>query len=169
MSDGNSALVLAILNKHYDLAQVLIDKGADVNAANKDGRAPLFTAVDMRNEEYSPRPPLKDTDKLSAMDIIKSLLDKGANVNAQLTSTVQLHKFAQDMGDKTMAEGATAFMRAARGADVETMKLLLAKGADPKLANKDGLTALLVAAGVSWADKVRSTDAAGSGCSQIVR
>ena len=156
--DGNSALVLAILNKHYDLAQVLIDKGADVNAANKDGRAPLFTAVEIRNEEYSPRPALKDTDKLSAMDIIKSLLDKGANVNAQLTGTVQLHKFAQDMGDKTMAEGATAFMRAARGADVETMKLLLAKGADPKLANKDGLTALLVAAGVSWADKVKSTD-----------
>ena len=156
--DGNSALVLALLNKHFDLAQVLISRGTDVNAANKDGRAPLFTAVEIRNEEYSPRPSLKDTDKLSAMDIIKSLLDRGADVNAQLKSTVQLHKFAQDMGDKTMAEGATAFMRAARGADVETMKLLLAKGADPKLANKDGLTALLVAAGVSWADKVKSTD-----------
>jgi ankyrin repeat protein len=62
------------------------------------------------------------------------------------------------MGDKTMAEGATPFMRAARGADVETMHLLLDKGADPKLANKDGLTALLVAAGVSWADKVKSTE-----------
>jgi uncharacterized protein len=156
--DGNSALVLAILNKHYDLAQVLIAKGADVNLSNKTGRSPLFTAVELRNEEYSPRPALKDNDKATAMDIIKSLLDKGANVNAQLTGTVELHKFAQDQGDKTMAEGATAFMRAARGGDVETMKLLLAKGADPKLANKDGLTALLVAAGVSWADKVRSTD-----------
>jgi uncharacterized protein len=156
--DGNSALVLAILNKHYDLAQVLIAKGADVNLSNKDGRSPLFTAVELRNEEYSPRPALKDTDKATAMDIIKSLIDRGANVNAQLTHTVELHKFAQDQGDKTMAEGATAFMRAARGGDVETMRLLIDKGADPKLANKDGLTALLVAAGVSWADKVRSTD-----------
>jgi len=143
--DGNSALVLALLNKHYDLAKVLIDRGADVNAANKDGRAPLFTAIEIRNEEYSPRPALKDDDKLSAMDIIKTLLDKGAKVNAQLTNSVPIHKFAQDMGDKTMGEGATPFLRAARGADVETMRLLLAKGADPKLGNKDGLTALLVA------------------------
>jgi len=92
------------------------------------------------------------------MDIIKSLLDKGANVNARLSGTVELHKFAQDMGDKTLAEGATAFMRAARSADLETMRLLLAKGADPKLANKDGLTALLAAAGVGWADKVHGTE-----------
>jgi ankyrin len=156
--DGNSALVLALLNKHYDLAKVLIGKGADINLANKDGRAPLFTAVEIRNEDYSPRPAVRDTDKTTAMDIIQLLIAKGANVNAQLTHTAELHKFAQDGGDKTLGEGATAFMRAARSADVETMRLLLAKGADPKLANKDGLTALLVAAGVSWADKIRSTD-----------
>ncbi len=156
--DGNSALVLAILNKHYDLAQVLVAKGADVNLSNKDGRSPLFTAVELKNEEYSPRPSLKDNDKATALDVIKSLIAKGANVNAQLTHTVELHKFAQDQGDKTMSDGATAFMRAARGGDVETMHLLIEKGADPKLASKDGLTALSVAAGVSWADKVRSTE-----------
>ena len=157
--DGHTALVLAILNKHHDLAQVLIGKGADVNAANQDGRAPLFTAVEIRNEDYSPRPALKDTDRTTAKQIIDSLLDKGANVNAQLTGAVEIHKFAQDQGDKTLAAGATAFMRAARSADLETMRLLLSKGADPKLANKDGLTALLVAAGVSWADKIHGTDA----------
>jgi ankyrin repeat protein len=156
--DGNTPLVLAILNKHYDLAQTLINKGADVNAANKDGRTPLYTAVEIRNEDWSPRPALKTDDKLTAMDTIKSLLDKGANVNARLTGTVELHKFAQDGGDKSMAAGATAFMRAARSADVETMRLLLAKGADPKLANKDGLTALLTAAGVSWAEKIRGDE-----------
>ena len=157
--DGNSALVLAILNKHFDLAHALIEKGVDVNIANKDGRAALFTAVEIKNEEYSPRPSMKENDKLTAADIIASLLAKGVKLNAQLTATVELHKFAQDQGDKTMAAGATAFMRAARGADVETMRLLLAKGADAKLANKDGLTALLTAAGVSWGDKIHSTEA----------
>jgi len=44
-----------------------------------------------------------------------------------------------------MNAGATAFMRAARGADVALMKLLLENKADPKLANKNGLTALSVA------------------------
>jgi ankyrin len=157
--DGNSALVLALLNKHYDLGQVLISQGADVNLANKDGRTPLYTAVEIRNEDYSPRPALHDNDKTTAMDIIKLLIAKKANVNAQLTHSVELHKFAQDGGDKTLGEGATAFMRAARSADLEAMRLLLANGADPKLANKDGLTALLVAAGVSWADKIRGSDA----------
>jgi len=157
--DGNSALVLAILNKHYDLAQTLVARGADVNLANKAGRSPLYTAVDLRNEEYSPRPSLKETDKLTALDVIKLLLDKGADVNARLTGTVELHKFAQDQGDKTMGPGATAFLRAARAGDVTTMRLLLAKGADPKLSNKDGLTPLLAAAGIGWADKIRGTEA----------
>ncbi len=157
--DGNTPLVLSLLNKHFDLAQTLVDKGADLNIANKDGRTALFTAVEIKNEEYSPRPSLKENDKRTAWDLVQSVVNKGAKVNAQLTGTVELHKFAQDQGDKTMAAGATAFMRAARGGDVETMRLLLSKGADAKLANKDGLTALLAAAGVSWADKVRSTEA----------
>jgi ankyrin repeat protein len=33
-TDGNSALVLAILNTHYDIAQLLLDRGADPNSAN---------------------------------------------------------------------------------------------------------------------------------------
>jgi ankyrin repeat protein len=40
------------------------------------------------------------------------------------------------------------------------MRFLLDHGADPKLANKDGVTALLVAAGVGYAEnKVRGTEA----------
>ncbi|HLI83212.1 MAG TPA: ankyrin repeat domain-containing protein [Bryobacteraceae bacterium] len=63
------------------------------------------------------------------------------------------------MGDKTLAAGATAFVRAARSADVEVMKMLLAKGADPKLANKDGLNALMLAAGNGWADSHKGSEA----------
>ena len=51
-------------------------------------------------------------------------------------------------------------MRAARSADVEVMRQLVQLGADPKLANKDGVTALLVAAGVGYTEnKVRGTEA----------
>ena len=50
-------------------------------------------------------------------------------------------------------------MRAARSADIEVMHLLLDRGADPKLANKDGLNALSLAAGNGWADKIRGTEA----------
>jgi ankyrin repeat protein len=44
-------------------------------------------------------------------------------------------------------------MRAARAGDAETMRLLLAKGADPKRTTKEGNTALMFAAGVGYRDK----------------
>ena len=52
-----------------------------------------------------------------------------------------------DAGDNRLGEGATPFLRAARKCDVTVMKLLLDAGADPKLSQKSGNTALMLAAG----------------------
>jgi uncharacterized protein len=46
--------------------------------------------------------------------------------------------------------GQTAFIRAAQAGDVPVMRLLLAKGADPKITTFNGTTALMAAAGVNW-------------------
>ena len=158
-SDGNNALVLAILNSHYDLAQLLIDRGANPNVAAKNGRAALYTAVEIHDEDWSPRPARRTGDQTSSMAIIRALIAHGANVNARLTAPAPIAKLAQDAGDKTMASGATPFMRAARSADLELMRFLLEKGADPKLANKDGLNALMLASGLTWNDHIRGTEA----------
>ena len=158
-SDGNNALVLAILNTHYDLTKFLIERGADVNVAAKNGRTALYSAVEMHDMDWSPRPAHKETDQTTSMDIIHALLDHKANVNAQLTAPAPIQKHAQDMGDKTMAAGTTPFTRAARSADLELMHLLLDKGADPKLVGKDNQTALMVAAGVAWSDHIKGTEA----------
>jgi uncharacterized protein len=157
--DGNTPLVLALLNNHYDLAQVLIDRGADPNKGNKDGRAALFTAIDVAIPDPSPRPVRREFDKLTANDIIKSLLDHGANVNQGLTASSAIERFAQDHGDKSMGAGTTPFMRAARGSDIELMKMLLAKGADPKLTAKDGLNALIISIDGSGLRNARGTEA----------
>ena len=58
-----------------------------------------------------------------------------------------------DSGDTTLDEGTTPLMRAARAGDAATMRLLLEKGADPKLPTKDGNTTLMFAAGVGYRDK----------------
>jgi ankyrin repeat protein len=158
-SDGNNALTLAIINTHYDLTQLLIDRGADPNVAAKNGRTALYSAVEMHDVDWSPRPAHKEIDKATSMDIIHALLDHKANVNAQLTAPAPIEKHAQDMGDKSMAAGTTPFKRAARSADVELMHLLIDKGADPKLVGKDNQTALMVASGVAWNDHIRGTEA----------
>jgi ankyrin repeat protein len=158
-SDGNNALTLAIINGHYDLTQFLIERGEDPNVAAKNGRTALYSAVEMHDVDWSPRPARKETDKTTSMDIIYALLDHKANVNAQLTAPAPIEKHAQDMGDKTMAAGTTPFTRAARSADLELMHLLIDKGADPKLVGKDKQTALMVASGVAWTDHIKGTEA----------
>ena len=123
-----------------------------------NGRAALYAAVDAHDVDWSDRPLVKETDKVSTLDAIKALIDRKANVNAQLKSASIIKKAAWDSADRTLSTGATAFMRAARSGDVEVMHLLLDSGADPKLANKDGVTALIVAAGTGYTDSNRGTE-----------
>jgi hypothetical protein len=53
--DGASALTLAVSNNHMDIAQMLIENGADVNLRNLDtGETPLFDAVRERHAELVP-------------------------------------------------------------------------------------------------------------------
>jgi ankyrin repeat protein len=58
-----------------------------------------------------------------------------------------------DFGDTTLGPGTTPLMRAARAGDTAAMRMLLDKGADPKLTTKDGNTAFMFAAGVGYRDK----------------
>ena len=39
--------MFAIINGHYDVATLLVDKGANVNLADRTGATPLYSAVDM--------------------------------------------------------------------------------------------------------------------------
>ena len=44
---ARSALIFAIINGHYDVATLLVEKGANVNLADRTGTTPLYSAVDM--------------------------------------------------------------------------------------------------------------------------
>jgi ankyrin repeat protein len=150
--DGATALVLAIINSHYDVAALLAEKGADPNIADKEARmAALYAAVDMNTVTIGHgRPNAKPTGTMSALDLIKVLLAHGADPNARLAApTMQRQHTA---GDRALGEGATPFMRAAKTGDVAAMRLLVAGGADPRLTQPDGSNALMLAAGLGWRD-----------------
>jgi ankyrin repeat protein len=158
---GWSALLTATQNRHYKLAAYLLEHGADPNSANNGGWTPLYLATDNRNIESGDYPVRRpDMDHL---DFIKLLLAKGALVNARICGVESSAKDCK--GDTTETrtnftmqwlseEGATPFLRAAQSGDVDLMKLLLDKGADPKIPTAHGVTALEVAAGIGWVEGI---------------
>jgi uncharacterized protein len=150
--DGANALVFGLMNKRYSFARFLLEKGADPNLLDVKGRGALYAAVDIRNEDYSAMPSRKDEDALPSIEIVKDLLAHSAKPNVQLTKNLP-GRSGMDSGDVNLDEGATPLMRAARAGDSAVMRLLLDKGADPKLTTKDGNTAFMFAAGVGYRDK----------------
>jgi uncharacterized protein len=147
---GWSPLLVATQNRYYTLGAYLLDHGADPNLANKGGWVPLYLATDNRNIENGDYPVRKgDMDHL---DFIKLLLDKGANVNTRIKDSTETRTvFTNQWLDEN---GATAFLRASQSGDVVLMKLLLSRGADPKIKTELGVTALHVAAGIGWVEGI---------------
>ena len=144
--DGTTPLVIAIINAHYDLANMLLDRGADPNIADETGMAALYAAIDMRTlPPTQGRPPLNLIDNLSGLDMIRSLLANGANPNAQLSKPI-LGRLHLD-GDGGLGEGTTPLMRAAKANDIDAMKALFDAGADPLITQKDHTTVLMIIAG----------------------
>ena len=155
--DGTTALVVAIINAHYDFASMLLDKGADPNVADSTGTTALYSLVDMHTlGGMQGRPAPKLVDAIDAEALLKTLIAKGANLNARLQRPM-LGRY-HGSGDATLGEGTTPFLRAAKAVDVRFMRALLDAGADATVTKKDRTNAaMLVAAGQANAGYLGAT------------
>ena len=148
--DKSTPLVTAIVNGHFDLAKFLLEKGGDSNLTNDDGLGPLYATIDMQFAPviWQPNPPT-DQENTTYLDLMTLLLDKGADPNARLGKKLWFRPSDHDDA-WTGTAGTTAFWRAAFATDVEAMRLLVSRGADPQIPSSEGVTPLMAAAGLGW-------------------
>ena len=140
---GATALQIAVVNAHFELAAELLDRGADPNT-NTLGWTPLHQIAWTRRPPIQHGlPPAVPTGRLDSLDLAKKLIEKGANPNARMTR--EPSDGARNVLNRI---GSTPFLQAAKLGDVPYMKLLLANGADPSIATEEGATPLMAAAGV---------------------
>ena len=150
--DNVTPLVAAIMNKQYTLAKFFIERGADVNVIDAGGRTALYASIDIRNEDWTAMPNRTTDDPLPAFDVVKAIVDHGANLDVPLTRPLTVRS-GMDFGDTTLGAGATPLMRAARAGDHAVIRLLLDKGANVKATTRQGNTALMFAGGIGYRDK----------------
>jgi ankyrin repeat protein len=140
---GTSALLLAVTNANFELAGMLLDKGADPNAS-----AQGWTAL--HQLAWTRRPPIQhglpnavQMGNMSSLELADRLIKRGANPNARMTK--EPSDGARNILNRI---GSTPFLQAAKLGDVAYMRFLIEHGADPSITTEEGATPMMAAAGV---------------------
>jgi uncharacterized protein len=110
---GVSATALAVHAGHGELAEFLLEHGADPNAA-KAGFSALHAAIMRRDEK-----------------IVSALLAHGADANAPVGNWTPTRRSSKDFHFAPELVGATPFWLAARFSEPGVMRLLAKHGANP--------------------------------------
>src|SRR5579863_9616291 len=84
--DRETPLLLALENMHFDTAAVLVKGGADLDKWDLFGRSPVYMAADVSTlptKGNGAVAVLPSPDKLTAVDVGRMQLERGANPNLQ--------------------------------------------------------------------------------------
>ena len=156
--ERHTALIVALINGHFDVAGRLIDRGADLNMQDEVGQTALWAAVDAHTMPDSNRPPPTEMDdKLSAWDIVAKLVKAGAEVDVPLRQRVPYRTKIDRGADGILGAGTTPLLRAAKTGDAKVVKLLLEHGREPAGRRRPGdVNGILLAANVGTSESDRT-------------
>ncbi|MCB9420167.1 MAG: ankyrin repeat domain-containing protein [Ardenticatenaceae bacterium] len=150
--DGCSALMMALMRKRFDVADTLIDQGADVNHKRPDehtpdkarGQTPLWWAAnhghmasaqkllakgaDVNTPDYHGSTPLTMAASSGHLEMVRFLVEAGADVHAQIYDGRKAFNLAVTNGHKRVAE------------------YLLSVGNEPNESGSSGYSPLMIAA-----------------------
>jgi ankyrin repeat protein len=157
--EGVTPLMIALDNDHNDVAKQLLDHGANPHVADWWGRTALFIAIDRKADaggrggggggRGGAGGSRGAAPGVSSMDIINRLLAADVDVNAELNMLRPSRGGNSGrFGPEQLNTGCTPLYRATESGDMELIRALLAKGANPNI-NDMGFTAFLIAAGVT--------------------
>jgi uncharacterized protein len=132
--DHITSVTIATINGHFDVARFLLDKGADPKLTEDNGVTPLYAALNCQwaPKALYPQPRAYEQQQTTYLELMKALLDKGADPNVRLKRKVWYSGYNFDLSGID-EYGATPFWRAAYASDVDAMKLLVSYGADPNI------------------------------------
>jgi uncharacterized protein len=137
--------VTAIQDLSYEAAGFLVESGVNPNLAGQGWTALHQVVWSRRPQRGQNNPGQKPQGNLSSLELAKKLVAHGADINARQTKEPHSDMEGRNSLNRS---GATPFLLAAKSVDVPMMEVLLGLGADPFLANVDGTSPLMVAAGV---------------------
>jgi ankyrin repeat protein len=157
--EEGTALVLASASGEEQFALFLLENGADPNAKDAFGITPLHYALHQGMLMISSAKP-QPTDRFgwerhNMPQLAKALLARGADPNAQIAHDFPPYDYplisrsnGNNLPQITLV-GATPFFLAAASRDLDLMRVLVEGRANPRLPAQDGVTPLMVAAGMA--------------------
>lgn len=132
--DLTSPMLMATINGHFDLALMLLQRGADPNVANHANLTPLYAAINTywAPKARYPQQQAYQQQEATHLDVMRAMLEAGADVNVRLTKHLWFMEYTFTQLDVDV-RGSTPFWRAAYALDLPAMKLLVEYGADPSI------------------------------------
>jgi len=133
--DQTTPLLLAAINGQFDIALLLLEKGADPKLASAAGTTPLFAVLE---SSWAPRasyahPIEHQQQNATHLQVLEALMRAGADPNVRLNTQLWYMEYTFPvLGQAGIHyKGATPFWRAVQALDVNAMRILKNHGADP--------------------------------------